>query len=230
MRRLTLSQREVYSFRQRVLAWADDGLRSYSWRKGDYHQFAFLVTEILLARTRADSAERVADRVLQVYPDARTLSQAQIELLEELIRPLGLQHKRSRALVKLGRILVDHYDGEVPQDLDTLLSLPYVGRYAANAVLCFAFGRPRPVVDTNVARLLRRHFDLEPPAGKLANNEDYWDLAERLLPEENVRTYNWAMLDLGAVVCKPLGPLCSQCPLVDTCLAHCRHRCVESDH
>jgi len=199
-------------FRRCVLAWAKDNLRQYS-------AFAVLVTEVLLVRTRADSVGSVALRLLQECPDAEQLSQASIESVEELIRPLGLFRKRARALVEMARVLVQEHGGSVPRSLDSLLSLPYVGRYAANAVLCFAFGARRQVVDVNVARLFKNYFGLPPLVGKLEDNEEYWTLAEQLLPAKHVTPYTWGLLDLGAVICKPLKPLCAECPLAEDCLS-----------
>lgn len=200
-----------------ALRWIRRNGRHFFWREPGLTRFEVLVTEVLLARTRADAVEPVAQNLLREYPDAPALANAQIESVERILYPLGLYRKRAKALVGLAGTLVERHGGRVPRDLESLLSLPYVGRYAANAILGVAFGARRPVVDANVARLFERYFGLRPAVGKLEHAEEYWDLATSLLPSKNVRLYNWSLLDLGALVCIPRSPRCEVCPLRKDC-------------
>jgi A/G-specific adenine glycosylase len=191
--------------------------RRFRWRESGLSTFELLLTEVLLARTRADAVIPVVHALLARYPDAVSLARADQAALEEILKPLGLFRKRARALIPLAQQLVERHGGTVPLQLEALLALPYVGRYAANAYLCFGLGRRRPVVDANVARLLERYWGLAPWKGKLEHAEGHWTFAEALLPQESVQLYNWTLLDLGATVCKPRTPDCERCPLRAGC-------------
>jgi A/G-specific adenine glycosylase len=208
---------ELRFVRRSLKAWLPDIRRTFFWREERLKSFEVLLVEVLLARTRAESAEVVARRLIRAYPDATALSKAQLENVRKILYPLGLQDKRARALRKLGAELASKYKGMVPSNLRDLMTLPYVGRYAANAVLCFAFGQRRPVVDANVARIFSRFLGIDPPFGKLESAEQYWELAKRATPRKGVRYHNWSLLDLGSLVCTPRNPSCVRCPLSERC-------------
>jgi A/G-specific adenine glycosylase len=176
-----------------------------------------IIVEVLLARTRADAVPPIAIKLLRKYPTSYELAGADMETLENILKPLGLFRKRSKALKHLAYILNENYDGIVPKNEKLLMSLPYVGRYAANAVLCFSFDKRNAVVDANVARVIHRFFTIPKHKGKLEHCEEYWILAQKLLPRKNLKNYNWGLLDIGGLICLPRKPLCSQCPLSRKC-------------
>lgn len=207
----------IAAYQTAVLAWGRAHGRRFHWREPGLSTFELLLTEVLLARTRADAVIPVVHALMGRWPDAVSLAHADQGELEAVLKPLGLFRKRARALIPLAQQLVAHHAGQVPMALDALLALPYVGRYAANAYLCFGLNQRRPVVDANVARLFQRYWGTGPWRGKLEHAEPYWAFAERLLPEREVRLYNWTLLDLGATVCKPRTPDCPRCPLERTC-------------
>ncbi|MFC1970894.1 hypothetical protein ACFLV0_03030 [Chloroflexota bacterium] len=173
--------------------------------------------EVLLVRTRAEAVPPVAKTLLIRFPTPLALASADPCELENSLTPLGLFRKRAKALLGLSNRLLEEYGGEVPHDEVSLLSLPYVGRYAANAVLCFYFDLRRPVVDANVARVFSRYFAAPIPSGKLDANDDIWELARSLLPKNYVKTYNWSLIDLGGTICRPRMPKCERCPIEDGC-------------
>jgi A/G-specific adenine glycosylase len=212
-------------FRRRVFNWGRTNRRDFFWRNDELSPFAMLVTEVLLTRTRADAVVQVLGRLLSSFPSAAAMADASENELEHIVYPLGLFRKRSRGLIALARQLEAVHQGNVPMELQQLLILPQVGRYAANAVLCFAFGERRAVVDANVARLFARAFGLEPPRGKLDSADEYWKVADGLLPRRNAKLFNWSLLDLGARVCTPGIPRCARCPIRILCVAHRTSRC-----
>lgn len=213
----TLTPASIAAFNAPVTAWGKTHGRQFPWRARGLSTFELLVTEVLLARTRADAVVSVAHALFGRWPDAISLAHARQDELEQVLAPLGLFRKRARALLPLAQQLVERHAGHPPASLEALLTLPYVGRYAANAFLCFGLGQRRPVVDANVARVFQRYFGVAPWPGKLEHAEDYWTLAARLLPLDDVQRYNWSLLDLGAIICKPRTPDCPQCPLRETC-------------
>ena len=202
----------------RLLRWFEDHRRRFPWRETS-DPYAILVAEKLLQQTSANERVVSAYRgILSQYPMVGALAQAKPEDIEPVIAPLGFRY-RATELPKLARIIVAQHDGKMPDDLDQLLSLPGVGDYIARTVLCFAYGRDVPIVDTNVARFLYRMFGLP---GRLpsnpARNRRLIHQAANLVPPKNARNFNLAILDLCAKVCTSSNPDCEGCPLRRLCV------------
>ena len=159
--------------------------------------------------------EKFYPKFIAKYYSPDVVVQTSAQKLEEDLKFLGLQRQRRAALEQIAEKISITHNGEVPVDYDSLISLPHVGRYIANAVLCFSQNHRRPIVDINVARVLTRFHGLEMP--KDAREEWIWEIAEKMLPEKNYKEYNYALLDLGAVLCKSGKPKCSLCCLGDKC-------------
>ncbi|MEM1944553.1 MAG: DNA glycosylase [Nitrososphaerota archaeon] len=202
---------------QRILNWYKDHGRSYLWRQNQ-DPYGILIAEMMLQRTKSDQVARVYTSFLKKYPNPTALANSDPREIERFLRPLGLRW-RARKLWEMGRTLIERFNGTVPDDYEELLSLPGVGQYAASAVLCFAFGKNLPVIDANVCRVVSRLFDLR-PAGEARRDQriikKIHDLHAHVLPEECSR-YNWAILDLAAIICTPRKPLCPRCPLNSLC-------------
>jgi len=148
---------EIDSFREDLLSWSESNLREYPWRKSD-DSYRVLVAEILLQKTFADKVEPIYDEFVDRYPRLDALTEAKVEAVTSLLKPLGLQNVRAKALIDIAN---EYADGGIPDDKEALLELPYVGPYAANATLCFAFDERRPIVDANVVRVFNRAFGLD---------------------------------------------------------------------
>lgn len=192
------------SFRNDLFEWSEDNLREFPWRETD-SSYEIFVAEILLSKTPVFKVEPLYDTFLERYPSLEDLENADEEVLAELLHPLGLQNRRAAALVEIGRKLGDR---GIPEEEEELLKLPYVGDYAANATLCFAFGQRRPIVDTNVIRVYDRVFDLD---STNPESKKIWQFAYDMLPEQHVAQYNLALIDFGALVCTPQKPACETC-------------------
>jgi A/G-specific adenine glycosylase len=169
-----------------------------------------LIAEILLQKTAAEKVEPIYEEFISIYPSPAELAEANRDELADIIYSLGFQNQRSKALVSIGQAL---RGSGVPDDAERLFELPYVGRYAANATLCFAFDEPRPIVDANVVRVYNRIF---------ATDFDYrdeaaWQFAEEVLPEADAWEYNLAILDFAAEICAPKTPNCEECFFTDQC-------------
>lgn len=167
-------------------------------------------------------------QLLRHCPDLDTLAQSKVSTVERLLRPIGLHRVRARALVTAARTLVRKYQAQIPDCEEALLALPHVGRYGANAVLCFAYHQRRAVIDANVARIYHRVFGTPVPI-EIHKAEELWKFARAMLPQTGVREFNWALLDLGGLICMARNPCCSQCPLVRNCMAHQNGTCGCSD-
>ena len=203
---------DVRWFRRRLLAWGRENRRSFPWRETD-DPWRVLVAEVLLQRSRGKTVAKVYDDLFRRWPDAAALSRAREASIASVIRPLGLV-RRAGTLKTMASEVVRQ--GGVPGTLGGLLSLPGVGRYAANATLVVAFGKRAPVVDGVTARVYRRYLGLDSnlPA---SNDEELWAAAETVTPTEGEREWNWAVLDLAAEICLPEKPRCPACPLMARC-------------
>lgn len=207
----------VRRFRAALLRWGASNGRSFFWRSADASPFSILVAEILLAKTRSELVHDVAPKLVERFPTPAALSIARPRVLERMLYPLGLYRKRARQLIACSRALLEQHAGRVPSSRDVLLTLPAVGRYAANAVACVAFDQPCAVLDANVSRVYQRVFMLAAPPPRLSAAHELWHLAEKILPRRNARRFNWALLDLGGTVCLPRRPKCDICPASALC-------------
>ena len=162
------------------------------------------IAEFFLTQTPAENTAELYPDFLQQFPSLAEIKHAPESDLAEAIEPIGFQHMRAGALAEIAI----EYD-ELPTDVEELLQLPRVGPYVANATLCFALNRRLPVVDRNVNRVYSRVFGDEYPDG----DADRREFALESLPKDGAiaRTYNLALLDFGAMVCKKQAPRCSEC-------------------
>jgi len=197
-------------FQERTIRFYLENGRRYPWRRTK-DPFRILVAEILLRRTGAWKAEAVYRRVIARYGSAETMSRADVNELEEMIRPLGLI-SRAKVLVNISQEIVSRFNGRIPNDLTRLMSLKGVGRYTANAILCLGYGQKVPLVDESVRRVFTKclHFESNKPAYL---DNDLWVFATKLLPDKRIKEYNLGLLDLGAMLCKHSISSCSNCPL-----------------
>jgi A/G-specific adenine glycosylase len=156
-------------------------------------------------------------KFLVKYPDPGTLSQAQLEELENLIRPLGMEHKRATLLKTVASEIVQKNSGRIPASLEELLKLPGVGLYAANAVLCFAYGKDVPLVDTNAIRIFKRVFCFKSQRRRPKDDPRLWEFARDIIPHGKAKDFNLAVIDLVHEICTPKKPRCVACPLKAFC-------------
>jgi A/G-specific adenine glycosylase len=206
---------QLKEFQKCLLKWFKKNGRSFFWRREHLNLWQWLVLEILLKRTRAETVEKFFPSFIAKYSNPKIIIQTEDQELENDLRFLGLQSQRRISLKKIAETIVRNYGGKTPLEYDSLISLPYVGRYVANAVLCFSQNQRRPIVDVNIARVLSRFNGLEMP--KDVREEWIWELADRMLPDKNWKEYNYALIDLGARVCKTKNPICSECWILPMC-------------
>lgn len=205
-------------FVDRLLVWYEmNGRHGLPWRADDASPFDVLVAELMLQQTSAAQVLNVYEEFIGTYPTPESILETPEERLAEDIESLGLQ-KRTRYLREASEQLVEDRDGAVPNTRSELLELQGVGEYTAASVLAHGFGKDVAAVDTNVARILSRVFDLdredEPEAS--AN----WVLAEVILPPGRSSDYLHALIDFGAEVCTATDPSCEDCPVNFVCEFH----------
>ena len=195
--------------------WGAEHLRSFPWRLPNQPPYEILLAELLLKRTTAAAAAKVYPRILSRFPSLASLSNASIQDLEEILAPIGLQVQRAKAIKALADHLNFEHGGVIPSTFQGLSESPGLGPYSARAVLSFGFGIPSAVCDSNVKRVLHRIFanSLEPEV----RDSHFQKLADAMLPERGHSLHNYALLDLGSLVCRYDRPRCQQCPLSELC-------------
>lgn len=212
----SLSPAQKRYFRAGLLAWYEANKRFFPWRETN-HPCEVAVAEILLRQTFARKVVPVYNHLLVRYPDLSSLAAANAAEIRELIRPLGLLY-RAKELVALAQQVVDRHGGHFPDNREALEALPGIGPYAASAILCFAFGHPEPIVDTNVLRVYRRAFGVRQHTTQAGPDKDTLTIATAMMPKDRrAHDFNLALLDFAALVCTHYSPECPQCPLSKGC-------------
>lgn len=200
-----------------LLEWLEHNGRLYPWRETE-DPWEVYIAEILLQRTRGDAVERVYTEFLETFPDPESLMHADEEEIADKVRSLGFVNHRTRTLKEVGELFTKEYGGKVPDSVDKLKRPWRVGDYSARACQIFARGEIMALVDTNFARVIGRVLGYEMPTQPHKSSEVY-ALLYALVPSSSdlARAFNFAILDLGALVCTPKNPDCESCPVNDAC-------------
>jgi A/G-specific adenine glycosylase len=209
------SRQHAAAFRRSLLRWFRRHGRDLPWRRtrDPYH---VIVSEFMLQQTPVSRVESYYQRFLERYPTIESLASAPAAMVRESWNGLGY-YRRAANLHLLAQEVVRGRAGVIPADPAELRSLPGVGRYTAGAVASFAFERPAPAVDTNVARVLRRAF--HPRTSGSALNRRVWSTAERMMPRQGKTAwaFNQAIMELGALICTAREARCGVCPVRSAC-------------
>lgn len=201
------------AFRRRLRSVPIDEGTRFPWRAST-NPYVVLLAEILLQRTRGPNVATNFRKILRRIPNPTRLANTPVAELERLIGPLGLR-KRAPTLKQLGEVLVARFSSSIPDVEQDLRELPGVGPYGASAVKSFAFNQRAAIVDTGIARVLRRCLGL--PADRRVNQDhQLWLIAESLLPRTGHRRHNLALLTVADELCLP-EPRCQACPLLKVC-------------
>lgn len=204
-------------FRGKILEWHKSNKRSFPWRKTK-NPYYILVAEILLQQTDAAKVAKEYSSFIKTFPKPRKLAAASKSSVNRFISRLGLDYRVNR-LINVAGELEKIFNCTVPDTQEELLKLPGIGPYIANAVLASAYNKRVAVLDTNIIRILERFFGLRSSKPRARTDPILWGVAQRLLPKKTniCKTWNYALLDFGALVCSHYNPQCKECP--------CRRRC-----
>jgi A/G-specific adenine glycosylase len=213
-------------FGRRLRAWYRRNARDLPWRR-TRDPYRILVSELMLQQTQVSRVVDYYARFLARFPTMRHVAEARPQHVLSAWAGLGY-YARARNLHRLARSL---HDGEtcapLPADPAALRRLPGIGAYTAGAVASFAYTVRAPLVDTNVARVLRRVFapDADPKTG--AGARVLWRIAAEILPRTGPATWthNQALMELGALVCTARGRGCERCPVRAVCATNERDGC-----
>ncbi len=174
--------------------------------------FRVLIATVLSQRTRDEVTSRAERALFGRFGDAKSISRAGIGEIENLIRNVGFYRAKARAIREISREILSRFDGRVPEDMESLLSLPLVGRKTANCVLVFGFGKPAIPVDTHVHRISNRLGWV-----RTRTPEETETALSKLIPRVRWLDVNELMVTHGKNVCRPLNPRCDICPIARYC-------------
>ncbi|MEK7298741.1 MAG: A/G-specific adenine glycosylase [Candidatus Margulisiibacteriota bacterium] len=209
----------------RLVAWFNICQRTMPWRS-DPQPYRVWVSEVMLSQTQVDTVIPYFERFITQFPSVQSLANANLQAVLKAWEGLGY-YSRARNLHKAAKWIVHEHDSKLPDTYEGLQTMPGVGPYVAAAIASIAFGKPVPVVDGNVLRVFARFWgiadDIRLPATRV-------HLFEKLTPVvaiQNPSSFNQAMMELGALVCRPKNPECAQCPLQIDCYAHSENKVTE---
>lgn len=205
------------NFSQQLLSWFDDhGRKDLPWQRNPT-PYRVWVSEIMLQQTQVSTVIDYFTRFTQRFPDVISLANANIDEVLHLWTGLGY-YARARNLHRAAQIIRDEHGGEFPDQIDSVIDLPGIGRSTAGAILSLALNQRQPILDGNVKRVLSRYHGIEGWPGIPAIEKAMWQLAEQHTPMQRNAEYTQAIMDLGATLCNR-RPDCERCPVQTGCIA-----------
>lgn len=202
---------------EKLLCWYDENRRSLRWRE-DPKPYYVWVSEIMLQQTRVEVVKRYFDSFIESLPTVETLADVQEERLLKLWEGLGY-YNRVKNMQKAAAVIMNEYGGKLPDEYETLLTLPGIGPYTAGAIASIAYQKKIAAVDGNVLRVMKRLAGSYDDISKQSIKNELQIELNAILPDRP-GDFNQAVMDLGASICIPNGkPLCHTCPLQQECIA-----------
>jgi A/G-specific adenine glycosylase len=202
---------------KKILKWYDLNKRTLPWRKSvslQKRQYYTLVSEFMLQQTQVATVIPYFNRFIKDVPNLKALAKVQNKKLIKLWEGLGY-YSRARNLKKTAQNVIKVFKGKLPCNFEDLILLPGIGNYTASAILAIAFNKPYIPLDGNIERVLKRYLYLkkvkEIKKDKLIKKKTIFGISSRS------SDYAQALMELGALICKPTNPLCSQCPISKKC-------------
>jgi A/G-specific adenine glycosylase len=212
-----ISERTAGYFRSRLVRWYADSRRLLPWRD-TREPYRIWVSEVMLQQTQVATVIPYYFKFLDAFPTIYDLAAADLDRVLKLWEGLGY-YARARNFHKAANVVISQFNGQVPDSWDDFITLPGIGPYIAAAVLSLAHDLPFAVVDGNVKRVLARFLCDGEPVNHSTAHRHYQHSADLLLDRVQPAVYNQAIMELGALICKPKAPDCESCPVSRACCA-----------
>ena len=174
--------------------------------------FSILIGTILSARTKDEATTKAVKALFSKYKNSKQLANAKVKDVEKIIKSIGFFHVKSKRIIEVAKIINTKYKGKVPDDLDTLVELPGVGRKTANCVLVYAFEKPAIPVDIHVHRISNRLGLVD-----TKNPEETEQELMKKVPKKYWIDINDTFVMYGQNICKPISPMCDVCKIKKNC-------------
>ena len=205
------------NFSNKLISWYLQNKRDLPWRKTK-DPYLIWLSEIMLQQTRVAQGMSYYLKFTENFPTVFDLAKAEESTVLKMWQGLGY-YSRARNLHFTAKHIVKALNGEFPKTYKEIIKLKGIGDYTASAIASFSFNEPTAVVDGNVYRVLSRYFGIDTPINSTAGIKEFKALAETLIDKKQPANYNQAIMEFGAIQCKPKKPLCMFCPLSDSCVA-----------
>lgn len=204
-------------FSNKLISWYLQNKRDLPWRKtkNPYHVW---LSEIMLQQTRVAQGMAYYIKFTETFPTIFDLANADETTILKLWQGLGY-YSRARNLHTTAKYIAFELKGKFPSTYKEIVKLKGIGDYTASAIASICFEEPTAVVDGNVYRVLSRYFGIETPINSSAGNTEFKELAQTLIDTSKPGMYNQAIMDFGAIQCKPKNPICLFCPFSESCVA-----------
>jgi A/G-specific adenine glycosylase len=207
----------MMKFSNTLIYWYLQKNRDLPWRKTKNPYFIWL-SEIMLQQTRVAQGLSYYLKFTTAFPTVFDLAKAEESTVLKMWQGLGY-YSRARNLHHTAKQLANEFNGEFPSSYKEIIKLKGIGDYTASAISSICFEEPAAVVDGNVYRVLSRYFGIKTPINSAAGIKEFKALAQTLIDETQPGTFNQAIMDFGALHCKPQNPLCETCVFADSCVA-----------
>jgi len=215
---MSFNKQLLSKFGALLMQWnSHQNTRTMPW-KGEKDPYKIWLSEIILQQTRVEQGRKYYEKFISVFPDINKLAATKDEKIYKLWEGLGY-YSRCKNLIETARFISKKLHGKFPVAFEDILSLKGVGNYTASAIASFAYDLPYAVVDGNVFRVLSRVFGIKKPMDSTTGKKFFSQLAFELLDKKKPGIYNQALMDFGAVICKPKNPDCNNCVLRSHCFA-----------
>jgi A/G-specific adenine glycosylase len=201
-----------------LLKWYKAKKRELPWRQTT-DPYKIWLSEIILQQTRVEQGLQYYIKFVEHFPTIFKLAEADIDKVLLLWQGLGY-YSRARNLHETAKYIAQNLNGNFPEDFLELKKLKGIGDYTAAAIASFAFNKAHAVVDGNVYRVLSRYFAIDTPIDSSKGKKEFLEIANEVLNIQEPAEHNQGMMELGATVCIPNKPNCSECPLAEKCIAY----------
>jgi A/G-specific adenine glycosylase len=209
---------DIQLLRKKLIAWYMAHHRDLPWRRSK-NAYRIWVSEVMLQQTQVNTVLGYYRPFLKTFPNIKKLADADLQSVLKVWEGMGY-YARARNLHRAAKAVRQDHGGRIPHTWEAFHSLPGVGDYIAAAVLSMAFAQPFAVVDGNVKRVLARLHKIQAPVNQAGSLKRFKKAADRLLDSQQPGIFNQALMELGALICKPRNPACNVCPLNPFCRAY----------
>lgn len=207
---------DTYRICERLVKWFYGNERNLYWRNNKLNNFQWLVLEILLRRSRAEKVSQICKAFFNKYENPGDIIMISENELEDDLKSIGYNKLRCLVLKQVSLDIIIRFNGIVPLNYKDLCSIKNIGTYIASSFLCFHENIRLACIDTNVIRVISRIYGLY-VKGDNRIDTDITVIVRDILPNENFKEFNYALIDLGGTICLSKAPKCYKCPLNDTC-------------
>jgi A/G-specific adenine glycosylase len=208
----------MMDFAAELVQWYTHNKRDLPWRNTS-DAYIIWLSEIILQQTRVEQGMPYFYRFSEKYPTVSSFAEAHEDDILKLWQGLGY-YSRGRNMLKTAQLIQEQHNGVFPKTYAELIKLKGIGEYTAAAISSFSANEAKAVVDGNVYRVLARYFGIDEPINSTKGKKTFQAMADELLNKEHPGLHNQAIMEFGAMLCKPKNPACNICPVRSGCYAY----------